>query len=60
MKADSELKVKLVAEYDGSGAKQAARSAEDTAETVSKANAFRGNERFPLNETLKQRTSKRW
>lgn len=39
MKADSELKVKLVAEYDGSGAKQAARSAEDTAETVSKANA---------------------
>lgn len=39
MKADSELKVKLVAEYDGSGAKQAARSAEETAETVSKANA---------------------
>lgn len=39
MKADSELKVKLVAEYDGTGAKQAGRHAEETAETVRKANA---------------------
>ena len=39
MKADSELKVKLVAEYDGTGAKQAGRHAEETAETVRKSNA---------------------
>ena len=39
MKADSELKVKLVAEYDGTGAKQAGKHAEETAETVRKANA---------------------